>query len=139
MEAEADLAELNKRNLIDAIFSEDNDNLVFRARCVICMYVIWFIFLTILFCIFRSNVKEAGDMVTVFNSDSIKTNPRVSLGREGLFLMVILCGGNYDKVIILIHFFSLSYLNLNLRSDLMVVDGKQHVYLLRVNSQRHYS
>ncbi|KAF8969668.1 PIN domain-like protein [Flammula alnicola] len=81
-EAEADLAELNRRNLIDAIISEDNDNLVFGARCVIRM----------------RNVKEAGDQVTIFNSESIKTNPGVSLSREALFFMAILCGGDYDKV-----------------------------------------
>ncbi|KAF8971159.1 PIN domain-like protein [Flammula alnicola] len=81
-EAEADLAELNRRNFIDAIISEDNDNLVFGAHCVIRM----------------RNVKEAGDQVTVFNSESIKTNPRVSLSREALFFMAILCGGDYDKV-----------------------------------------
>jgi Holliday junction resolvase YEN1 len=141
-EAEADLAELNKRNLIDAIFSEDNDNLVFGARCVIRMYIIsvWTVHLSDdLICICRSNVKEAGDKVTVFKSDAIKTNPKVLLGREGLFLMAILCGGDYDTVSHHDPFFSLSYLNLNLRSDLMVVDGKQHVYSLRANSQHHYS
>ena len=37
-------------------------------------------------------------MVTVYNSDSIKTNPRVLSGHEGLFLMAILYGGDYDKV-----------------------------------------
>jgi hypothetical protein len=54
--------------------------------------------------------------------------------------MAILCGGDYDKVS---HFnpftLSLFYSNLNLRLDLMVVDGKQRVYLLRANLQRHYS
>ncbi|KAF8958353.1 hypothetical protein BDZ97DRAFT_1842326, partial [Flammula alnicola] len=81
-EAEANLTELNRRNLIDAIISEDNDNLVFGARCVIRM----------------RNVKEAGDQVTIFNSESIKTNPRVSLSRKALFFMAILCGGDYDKI-----------------------------------------
>ena len=44
-EAEADLAELNRRNHIDAIFSEDNDNLVFGARCVIRMCAISILFI----------------------------------------------------------------------------------------------
>ena len=94
--------------------------------------------MTVLHVFYRNNVKEAGDKVTVFNSDTIKTNPRVSLGREGLFLMAILCGGDYDKVS---HFnlFLFSYSNLNIRSDLMVVDGKLHIYSLKVNSQHHYS
>lgn len=46
----------------------------------------------------RSNIKEAGDQVTVFNSEAIETNPLVSLSREALFFMAILCGGDYDKV-----------------------------------------
>jgi hypothetical protein len=52
-------------------------------------------FLTILS---RSNAKEASDQVTVFNSESIESNPRVSLSHEALFFMAILCGGDYDKV-----------------------------------------
>jgi hypothetical protein len=62
-----------------------------------CMYSHFELFI-ILTISCRSKLKEAGDKVTVFNSDSIKSNPRVSLGREGLFLMAILCGGDYDKV-----------------------------------------
>lgn len=58
---------------------------------LICLYK----FLTILY---RSNIKEASDQVTVFNSESIETNPLVSLSREALFFMAILCGGDYDKV-----------------------------------------
>jgi hypothetical protein len=49
----------------------------------------------------RSKIKEAGDQVTVFNSESIETDPLVSLSREGLFFMAILCGGDYDKVSIM--------------------------------------
>ena len=85
------------------IISEDNDNLVFGACCVIRMFgailIHLFKFLTILF---RSNVKEASDRVTVFNSESIETNPRVSLSREALFFMAILCGGDYDKVSLIV-------------------------------------
>jgi hypothetical protein len=87
----------------------------------------------------RSNIKEANDQVTVFNSESIKTNPLVSLSREGLFFMAILCGGDYDKVSLMptISFrFSLSYFNLRL--DSKVVDGKLLVYSHRVNSQKLY-
>lgn len=36
-EAEADLAELNRAESIDAIISEDNDAMVFGACCVIRM------------------------------------------------------------------------------------------------------
>ena len=34
----------------------------------------------------RSNIKEAGDQVTIFNSEAIETDPLVSLSREALFL-----------------------------------------------------
>jgi holliday junction resolvase YEN1 len=60
----------------------------------------------------RSNIKEAGDQVTVFNSKAIETNPLVSLSRKALFFMAILCGGDYDKVSLMptVSFtFSLSY------------------------------
>jgi hypothetical protein len=63
--------------------------------------------------LYRSNIKKANDQVTVFNSESIKTNPLVSLNREALFFMAILCGGDYDKVSLLptVSFkLSLSYL-----------------------------
>jgi hypothetical protein len=100
----------------------------------------------ILICLFnflkflsRSNIKEASDRVTVFNSESIETNPLVSLNREALFLMAILCGGDYDKVSLMstVSFkFSLSYFNLRLGSK--VVDGKLLVYLRKVNSQNPY-
>ena len=63
------------------------------SRCTILIHL--FNLLTILF---RSNIKEASDQVTVFNSESIETNPLVSLNREALFFMAILCGGDYDKV-----------------------------------------
>ena len=56
------------------------------SRCTILIHL--FNLLTILF---RSNIKEASDQVT-------ETNPLVSLNREALFFMAILCGGDYDKV-----------------------------------------
>jgi Holliday junction resolvase YEN1 len=61
--------------------------------CAILIHL--FKFLTILS---RSNVKEAGDQVTIYKSECIETNPLVSLNREALFFMAILCGGDYDKV-----------------------------------------
>jgi hypothetical protein len=68
--------------------------------------------------LYRSNIKKAGDQVTVFNSESIKTNPLVSLSREAFyfyFFMATLqvCGGDYDMVSLLptVSFkLSLSYL-----------------------------
>jgi hypothetical protein len=75
--------------------------------CAILIHL--FKFLTILS---RSKKKEASDQVTVFNSEAIETNPLVSLSREALFFMAILCGGDYDKVSLMptVSFkFSLSY------------------------------
>ncbi|KAF8188688.1 PIN domain-like protein [Pholiota molesta] len=78
-EAEADLAALSSRNIIDAILSEDSDSLLNDARCVFRM----------------KNFKD--DEVEVFTADAIKSHPQVSLDREGLFLMAILCGSDYHK------------------------------------------
>ena len=77
---------------------EDNDNLVYGACCVIRMCAILIHLIKILTILFRSNIKEASDQVTIFNSKSIETNPLVSLSHESLFFMAILCGGDYDKV-----------------------------------------
>ncbi|KAF8955909.1 PIN domain-like protein [Flammula alnicola] len=79
-EAEAELAELNQQNLIDAVFTEDSDALVFGATCVIR----------------TPNVKEEGDWVKVFSLTAIKSDPRVALDDAGLFFMAILCGGDYN-------------------------------------------
>ena len=53
----------------------------------------WFIWSIFIIILSRSNIKEAGDQVIVFNSEAIETNPLVSLSREALFFMAILCGG----------------------------------------------
>ncbi|PPQ82236.1 hypothetical protein CVT26_009348 [Gymnopilus dilepis] len=79
-EAEAELAELNRRGIIDVVFSEDVDVLVFGAPCVIRTL----------------NVKDEGDWVTVFNSEMVQSDPRVRLDRAGMFFMAILCGGDYN-------------------------------------------
>lgn len=136
-EAEADLAELNRRNFIDAIFSEDNDTLVFGAGCVIRMCEILIPFFQFSNNLSRSNIKEAGDQVTVFNSGSIEADPQVSLSHEALFFMAILCGGDYDEVsFISTIFLLLSYSHLRL--DSKAADGKLHVYSHRVILQSLY-
>jgi len=62
------------------------------------MYAILIHLINFLTILSRSNVKEANDQVTVFNSALIETNPLVSLSREAIFFMAILCGGDYNKV-----------------------------------------
>ncbi|KAF8904707.1 hypothetical protein CPB84DRAFT_1835590 [Gymnopilus junonius] len=59
----------------------DSDTFVFGASCVIRM----------------SNVTDEGDWVTVYSSAAIQADPEIALDRAGLFLMAILCGGDYNK------------------------------------------
>ncbi|KAF8190100.1 PIN domain-like protein [Pholiota molesta] len=80
-EAEADLVELNRKEKIDMIVSEDSDTMALGACCVIRL----------------KNTKDDGDQVTVFDAKSIQNHPDVLLDHAGLFLMAILCGGDYDN------------------------------------------
>jgi Holliday junction resolvase YEN1 len=48
--------------------------------------------------IIRPNKKEGGDNIYLYTSDAIQSHPKVSLTREGLFLLAILNGGDYDAV-----------------------------------------
>ncbi|KJA26219.1 hypothetical protein HYPSUDRAFT_1065270 [Hypholoma sublateritium FD-334 SS-4] len=80
-EAEAELAQLNQKEEIDAIISEDSDCFVYGARCVIRM----------------NNVRDDGDQIRIFDSKSIQAASDVSFDRGALFLMAILCGGDYHK------------------------------------------
>jgi holliday junction resolvase YEN1 len=97
-EAEAELAKLNIQELIDAVVSEDVDALVFGAKCVVRMLVFCCYNLCHLIMLYSPNIKDAGDRVFIYTSQAIQSHSRVSLSREGLFLMAILCGGDYDKV-----------------------------------------
>jgi holliday junction resolvase YEN1 len=47
---------------------------------------------------YSPNVKDAGDRVFLYTSQAIQVHSRVSLSNEGLFLMAILCRGDYEKV-----------------------------------------
>jgi holliday junction resolvase YEN1 len=47
---------------------------------------------------YSPNVKDAGDRVFLYTSQAIQAHSMVFLSREGLFLMAILCGGDYEKV-----------------------------------------
>ena len=46
----------------------------------------------------RPNIKEAGDNIFIYTSDALQLHPKISLTHEGLFLLAILNGGDYDKV-----------------------------------------
>ena len=43
-------------------------------------------------------MKDAGDQVSIYTSEAIQSHPRVLLAQEGLFLLAILNGGDYDTV-----------------------------------------
>jgi holliday junction resolvase YEN1 len=43
-------------------------------------------------------MKDAGDNIFLYTSDAIQSHPKVSLTCEGLFLLAILNGGDYDMV-----------------------------------------
>jgi hypothetical protein len=59
--------------------------------------------------VFRPNTKDAGDDIILYTSDAIQSHPKVSLTREGLFLLAILNGGDYDTVCFLFVSVSLLY------------------------------
>src|SRR5882762_7111514 len=48
--------------------------------------------------VIRPNMKDAGDNIFLYTSDAIQSHPKVSLTHEGLFLLAILNGGDYDTV-----------------------------------------
>ncbi|KAJ7152390.1 PIN domain-like protein [Mycena filopes] len=75
-EAEAELAQLNRNDDIDAIITEDSDAFVFGATCVI-----------------RTLGPSVHDSSVIFTSQSIENS--VSLDEGGLFLCALILGGDY--------------------------------------------
>ncbi|KAJ7149830.1 PIN domain-like protein, partial [Mycena crocata] len=78
-EAEAELAQLNRMKLVDAIFTTDGDVLVFGATHMILRH------------------KDEYKSLKIYTSKAIESRLRLNLG--GLLLMAILVGGDYNKVI----------------------------------------
>ncbi|KAI0087645.1 hypothetical protein BDY19DRAFT_954743 [Irpex rosettiformis] len=95
-EAEAELAYLNRIGVIDAVWTDDVDTLVFGATLVI-----------------RNQSKNlsgnrAHDLTNsdgrddknhtmTFSAEDIKRHPKVNLDQEGLILIALLSGGDYSK------------------------------------------
>ncbi|KAF8238563.1 hypothetical protein L208DRAFT_1421146 [Tricholoma matsutake] len=77
---EAELAQLNRTAIIDAILTDDGDCLVFRATCIIR----------------NPNVKLDGDSVALYMANALGNHPCVSLMEGGLLLIMLLIGGDYD-------------------------------------------
>ncbi|TFK72356.1 PIN domain-like protein, partial [Pluteus cervinus] len=78
-EAEAELAKLNRRCLIDAVYTSDSDSLVFGAQLVL-----------------RSIDKDSRDDVLVYTADRLESQNKIQLTQGGLLLIALLVGGDYD-------------------------------------------
>ncbi|KAF9236254.1 PIN domain-like protein [Melanogaster broomeanus] len=83
-EAEAELAAFNCQGLIDAVWTEDSDALVFGAQTVFRRQA----------CVYDHNNKEG---IVVYSATDILLDSRVTLTKGGLLLMALFCGGDYDK------------------------------------------
>ncbi|KAJ7473395.1 PIN domain-like protein [Mycena latifolia] len=80
-EAEAELAALNRLNLVDMVLSSDNDAFIFGATQVV-----------------RSLDKDRPDEIKVYTSKAIQESSSLGIKLGGLLLIALLCGGDYDMV-----------------------------------------
>ncbi|TDL24373.1 PIN domain-like protein [Rickenella mellea] len=79
-EAEAELALLNKAGLIDAVFTEDVDALIFGARTVVR----------------GASIRTSQATISVFRAAEVSQHADVHLSASGLIMMALLCGGDYS-------------------------------------------
>ncbi|KAI0320768.1 hypothetical protein OF83DRAFT_1169029 [Amylostereum chailletii] len=93
-EAEAELAELNKRRVIDAILTDDVDALVFGAETIIRNQSLG-LPASQSHPALNSKGKTSGHHVMIYTAEGIRTSPGVSLNRAGLILIALLSGGDY--------------------------------------------
>ncbi|PPR00575.1 hypothetical protein CVT24_005460 [Panaeolus cyanescens] len=86
-EAEAELADLNNRRIVDAVITSDNDAFVFGAQQVIRPIP----------CAERRTPSSnlCGDEFEFYSAAQIYEN--LHLTRGGLILFALLCGGDYDS------------------------------------------
>lgn len=83
-EAEAECARLNELGIVDAVWTEDGDALMFGARVLIkehregC----------------GNTAKKSDTLVRIYRADVIEQNHRIN--RQGLILFALLSGGDYD-------------------------------------------
>ncbi|KAJ7610446.1 PIN domain-like protein [Roridomyces roridus] len=94
-EAEAELAQLNANDELDAIITEDSDGLVFGARCVVRTlgYSLFSNLDIHSLTLIRPSVQHE---CIIYYDDAIQHTPGVSLDRDGLLLCALLLGGDYD-------------------------------------------
>ncbi|RDB28015.1 Flap endonuclease GEN 1 [Hypsizygus marmoreus] len=100
-EAEAELARLNSLGIIDAIFTDDSDTLVFGGECIIRRSLLSFQLFLLSFmgklALFSRPWKSTeSDHVILYTADSIEYSNGVKLTRGGLLLFALLAGGDYD-------------------------------------------
>lgn len=94
-EAEAELARMSRAGLIDAVLSDDSDALVFGATAVLRN---WSATLPANHAVRnKKGVEEAGENnVSIYRSSDIEELPETALDRNGLVLIALLAGGDYD-------------------------------------------
>ncbi|KAJ7268871.1 PIN domain-like protein, partial [Mycena rebaudengoi] len=89
-EAEAELAQLDKLEFIDAIITEDSDAFVFGVTCVI--------HISEQYTPAYTNYKlrpHVEKVAHIFESSNISSEP-LSLDEDGLLLIALMAGGDYD-------------------------------------------
>ncbi|KAI6137809.1 PIN domain-like protein [Pisolithus tinctorius] len=83
-EAEAELAALNQLGVIDAVWTEDSDALVFGALTVFQRQVT------------RSD-NDDDKSVLMYSANGLAQESAVALTKGGLLLMALFCGGDYNN------------------------------------------
>jgi Holliday junction resolvase YEN1 len=97
-EAEAELAWLNAIGVIDAVLTEDSDAFLFGAT-----HVIRARFVATPRCLTTTDSKfstlsKTNDTVKGYSVEQVEEDPGISLLREGMILMALLVGNDYDTV-----------------------------------------
>ncbi|CAO1622697.1 unnamed protein product [Jaminaea pallidilutea] len=92
-EAEAELANMNRQGLIDAVLSDDVDSLVFGARSLMRN---WSATTSSNSVASASSSEASENAVTIFKASDIEEIPDLGLDQDGLVLVAVLAGGDYD-------------------------------------------
>ncbi|KAI5982397.1 PIN domain-like protein [Pisolithus orientalis] len=92
-EAEAELAALNQLGVIDAVWTEDSDALVFGALTVFRRQLLRTNLLH--WCVNSDNDNDKS--VLMYSANGLAQESTVALTKGGLLLMALFCGGDYDN------------------------------------------
>ncbi|KAI3612646.1 PIN domain-like protein [Moniliophthora roreri] len=85
-EAEAELAELNHRNIVDCVMSDDIDTLIFGAQCLIQIEQP-----------LQTKKSIVCDDIYIYTSQAIKNDDQIGLTHAGLIFMALVSGGDYHN------------------------------------------